>query len=305
MPENLTPQNQWETQFEVPLPGEPRNIGPLKTLFQRLLNRTQWLNSNFSAHRTAATLDHPDGSVTTAKLANGAINMAKLASSILGQPNGIPYLDGSGAFAASNAYLDRGSINFDSVNWNTLTATGIYSIVNAGSGGSNQPPASYKWGVLLVTQRTGNDYIVQLYFPHSNDPFIYYRVWYETGWAPWKRAGVLYGSNSNGSYVRLPDGTQICWASHSDASYGSTITNTINTYVVYKFRTKTWTFPAAFTSAPTVLHNGDVSETTGFPETFGVYNVNTSQCQLEAGQVGSASNPQIAASFTIAIGRWV
>jgi len=45
MPENLTPQNQWETEFQVPLPGEPRNIGPLKTLFQRLLNRTERLKN--------------------------------------------------------------------------------------------------------------------------------------------------------------------------------------------------------------------------------------------------------------------
>ena len=45
MPEQLTPQDQWETQFEVPLPGEPRNIGPLRTLFQRLLNRTERLKN--------------------------------------------------------------------------------------------------------------------------------------------------------------------------------------------------------------------------------------------------------------------
>jgi len=108
MPRNLTPEDRWETDFEVPIPGEPRRIGPLETLFQRLLNRTERLKgrigailglpwdatppdtlaglagrvstletsqggTNLSAHRSATTLDHPDGSVTAAKLAPGSV----------------------------------------------------------------------------------------------------------------------------------------------------------------------------------------------------------------------------------------
>jgi hypothetical protein len=104
MPRNLTPEDRWETVFEVPLPGEPRRIGPLETLFQRLLNRTERLKerigailglpwdseppdtlaglagrvgtlesgqggTTLSAHRSASVLDHPDGSVTAEKLA--------------------------------------------------------------------------------------------------------------------------------------------------------------------------------------------------------------------------------------------
>ncbi len=49
MPKRIHPQDQWETDFQVPLPGEPRNIGPLETLFQRLLNRTERLKSRFAA----------------------------------------------------------------------------------------------------------------------------------------------------------------------------------------------------------------------------------------------------------------
>jgi len=108
MPRNLTPEDRWETDFEVPIPGEPRRIGPLETLFQRLLNRTERLKgrigailglpwdatppdtlaglagrvstlegnqggTSLSAHRSAPVLDHPDGSVTAAKLAPGSV----------------------------------------------------------------------------------------------------------------------------------------------------------------------------------------------------------------------------------------
>jgi len=115
MPKNLIPEDRWETHFEVPIPGEPRRIGPLEVVFQRLLNRTERLKSRIaailglpwdavppdtiaglagrvstlesnqggttlSAHRTAATLDHPDGSVTSEKIADGAVTAVKLAN---------------------------------------------------------------------------------------------------------------------------------------------------------------------------------------------------------------------------------
>jgi len=104
MPKNLTPEDRWETHFEVPIPGEPRRIGPLEVLFQRLLNRTERLKNRLgailglswdaeppdtlaglagrvstlesgqggttlSAHRSASVLDHPNESVTAEKLA--------------------------------------------------------------------------------------------------------------------------------------------------------------------------------------------------------------------------------------------
>jgi hypothetical protein len=49
MPKNLTPEDRWETHFEVPVPGDPRRIGPLEVLFQRLLNRTEKLKNRIAA----------------------------------------------------------------------------------------------------------------------------------------------------------------------------------------------------------------------------------------------------------------
>jgi len=135
MPKRINPQDQWETDFQVPLPGEPRNIGPLEVLFQRLLNRTEKLKNRLGAilglpwdatppdtlaglagrvrtlensqggttlstHRTASVLDHPDGSVTSAKLANGAVTLQKLADTAISvnpTPNTIAVRNAQGA----------------------------------------------------------------------------------------------------------------------------------------------------------------------------------------------------------------
>jgi len=165
MPKRINPQDQWETDFLVPLPGEPRNIGPLETLFQRLLNRTERLKNRIaailgmswdatppdtlaglagrvstletnqggttlSAHRAAATLDHPDGCVTSAKLsneavttpkiANGAVTIPKLASTAVSTgptPNTLPLRNAQGALqdGASDSGL------------NVLRVGGIYT----------------------------------------------------------------------------------------------------------------------------------------------------------------------------------
>ena len=115
MPAPIIPQNQWETDFEGPLPGEPGLAGAFRTLIQRILNRTERLKNRLgailglpwdatppdtltglagrvstlegdqggttlSAHRSAATLDHPDGSVTAAKLSDGAVTTPKIAN---------------------------------------------------------------------------------------------------------------------------------------------------------------------------------------------------------------------------------
>lgn len=177
MPENLNPQDQWDTQFEVPLPGEPRNIGPLRTLFQRLLNRTErlknrigevlglpWdaalpdtlagLHGRLNSHRTAPVLDHPDGSVTAPKIA----------------PNHAP--------------KSQGGITFGAANWDQLTEAGYYPVSPGGSGGSGVPPANSQSGLLIVERSLGGP-IVQRFLPEL-EPYSYLRIRSNT-WGQWIR----------------------------------------------------------------------------------------------------------------------
>jgi hypothetical protein len=323
MPKRINPQDQWETDFQVPLPGEPRNIGPLETLFQRLLNRTErlknriaailgtaWdatppdtlaglarrvntLESNqggttLSAHRNASVLDHPDGSVTTTKLADGAVTLAKLASAILGQPNGIPLLNSAGALASANAYLNRGSLS-SAVDWNTITTAGVYAVYSQAFGDESQntPPTAYRYGTLLVlASGPSSAVIVQIYVPHHTDRLIYFRQYFSS-WSPWHEAGGYYGSNSNGSYIRFGDGVQICWA----VSTGNGPSP------------KTITYPAAFSSTPAPLVTlRDIVP--GYATVDGRTSDSTQLTVLKYNPDGTAYTGSYLAFGYIAIGRW-
>jgi hypothetical protein len=62
-----------------------------------------------------------------------------------------------------------------------------------------------------------------------------------------------YGSNANGEYVRLADGTQICWASFVESALAIT-TAAGALYQSASFGPKT--FPAVFAAAPALLTRG-------------------------------------------------
>lgn len=109
---------------------------------------------------------------------------------------------------------------------------------------------------------------------------------------------VESGSNYNGSYIRYDDGTQICWASHSPTSFGSVQTGTDTNY---KYKNKTWGYPAAFAAAPIVITSGDLAEAR--VDVTNAYGVTTTQCILEAGQYNT-TDVVVNAFYTFAIGRW-
>ena len=165
MPKNLTPEDRWETDFQVPLPGEPRRIGPLEVLFQGLLNRTERLKNRIaailgtdwdatppdtlaglagrvrtletgqggttlSAHRTTPVLDHPNGCVTTEKLANEAVTTPKIADGAVT----IPKLANASADIIPNTIAIRnaqGALNDGAItsNFRVIKVGGIYEFV--------------------------------------------------------------------------------------------------------------------------------------------------------------------------------
>jgi hypothetical protein len=271
MPKNLIPEDRWENDFQVPIPGEPRRIGPLETLFQRLLNRTERLKNRIAdILGTAWDATPPD-------------TLAGLAERV--------------GTLENDAYLSRGSVS-SAVDWNTLTDAGTYEIAAGafGTGSANTPPAVTQQGHLLVLKTLGAT--TQVYVPKGNDPGIYWRQHAGGTWSPWAATGAMYDTNSNGSYIRFADGTQICWASHDPISFGYMLTGDDTNY---KYKFKTWVFPAAFITAPVATAGGDVEGSR--VDVINVFGINTTQCTLEAGQYNTSA-VNVSAFYTLAIGRW-
>lgn len=103
---------------------------------------------------------------------------------------------------------------------------------------------------------------------------------------PYLNAGDLYrGSNSNGYYIRFPDGTQICIHQKNSSSSG---------YV-------TWTFPAAFSSTTNLT--GMVSgNTTGNNNTQNCQILGTTSLQFDSRADSGSRGSMLCGLY--AIGRW-
>lgn len=118
-------------------------------------------------------------------------------------------------------------------------------------------------------------------------------------------AALERGSNANGRYLRLADGTQLCWyayTSDSVTTYGS------GTFASpYSAPAVTWTFPAVFSVAPQVLAQTDTGATIGAARrlTATIGTVTTTACANVA--VARFSGDATASTPTVhlfAVGRW-
>lgn len=117
---------------------------------------------------------------------------------------------------------------------------------------------------------------------------------------------TISGSNSNGNYVKLPDGTLIQWFNVTflaDAIAWSTAAQVGSTYY---YTSTDWNFPIPFVGDGISVHaSGDIP-------TFGIeqhkaYNPTIINCRTEQGVLGI--NPSSMGALTcykslLAIGRW-
>ena len=375
MPKRINPQDQWETDFQVPLPGEPRNIGPLETLFQRLLNRTERLKN-----RIGAILGLPWDTALPDTLAGLAGRVSMLETGVSADPtpstivrrntqgavqdgathtlhrvvkiNGI-YEWGTGSRwvrvvqwrLSPTGYDFRGI--FADLHFTQLTTLGLGSRVRVraytnASGEFVDPAISISQDYLGGNNLSGiitNAALVQtaahtaelwVYSPSRNiyvqgtvatnadsvsvSPYgviseqatppspIPGGLYLEWSWAPIDKTfagpGNIVAANRNrdSGFIRYDNGMQIAWESHASETFGS-----LQSEGSYRYREKTWTFPAAFASRPIVLVTPFTSERVN---SASVSYLNPVSCVIGVAAYSSAGSFDVWYAHSFAIGRW-
>lgn len=160
--------------------------------------------------------------------------------------------------------------------------------------GSKFPGAGY-WYLNTITY-SSPEQRKQVAYGYTNNQ-IYTRYLYGENWSEWSNIHVIYGSNSNGSYVRFSDGTQICW-------WEATVTDqAINSaYGTLYGGTRQWTFPASFVSKPSVPSPQFKWGSSG---SWGaVSSVSNSLATLRGIDIASRETGTACYISAIAIGRW-
>ena len=110
---------------------------------------------------------------------------------------------------------------------------------------------------------------------------------------------VEYGSNANGEYVRFADGTQICLRTDTVSSPTTSSTSAFGGTAYYHLYS--WTYPAAFIAAPTVVATEKVLEL--LPEGTKINTVSTTYVNVYVWSANDFSGSGYIIHL-IAIGRW-
>lgn len=121
---------------------------------------------------------------------------------------------------------------------------GFYRYLGGGTGAIGSPDDGSWWGSCVVGKGLSGDtfYIAARAQDANNPPKAWLGSCQEDGTGlEWTEvatdSSIRRGSNANGEYVQLPDGTQICTAAATSSASGGV----------------TWTYPAAFVVTPKVL----------------------------------------------------
>lgn len=117
---------------------------------------------------------------------------------------------------------------------------------------------------------------------------------------------VESGSNSNGRWIRLSDGTQICWGPPGTVTGLSASATTVQGLSVYA-ATLVWNFPKAFASAPSVTPGNPrllQGGTTRTSHLNGSYASGASTTLVNIRLMCLVTFDQAEDPYPIAIGRW-
>lgn len=113
---------------------------------------------------------------------------------------------------------------------------------------------------------------------------------------------IIHGSNTNGSYVKFPDGLMICWKLVSKT--GVKITNAWGSFYESTSSISLGSWPVTFTAAPTVFlsvaHTN--SGITAYPEQ--PQGVTASSCGTTYAASPTSSSSAALAFTVIGIGYW-
>jgi len=138
-------------------------------------------------------------------------------------------------------------------NLNTYTTQGIYyQGSNAYAAAGSNYPEPYA-GLLEVFNAGAGGFIYQRYTVYREfNNRTWTRTYYNSAWSAWANLNnnditPTTGTNANGTYIRHPEGTQICWNKFSITPSANNPTG------------KTWTYPAVFTGEPTIQVTADTT----------------------------------------------
>ena len=160
---------------------------------QAVLGILEEIRSLINTHKTAAALDHPDGSVTAAKLAGNAVETAKIADA------NVTAAKMSASTTPANALKITTGIDF-----NTLTAPGFYfcdaSAVAAAM--SHKPSYNGVAFALVVLKSAGVEQIVYEY----NNGCSYRRHYYNNAWSAWVQDPTRAEVDAQVTTAKIADG---------------------------------------------------------------------------------------------------
>lgn len=127
------------------------------------------------------------------------------------------------------------------------TQNGFYQFADTAA---NRPFASS--GTVIVTQRGAILTQMAMRQNVAGNDLLHMRTKFGTTWSDWfevwNGANVVSGSNSNGDFIRYPNGFQICW--NSSFSGGEPANVALGD--IFRSETQTWDFPATFSGIPAV-----------------------------------------------------